>query len=103
MREPGGERIDDRARNRSRAGIRGAQALSLHNPDDVSEASRALASRLEAASPDAAERVRLAFRLTLGRRPTAAELEMSRDFLERSPLAELCRALFNANEFVYVD
>ena len=79
------------------------QALSLLNSDDVSEASRALASRLEAASPDAAERVRLAFRLTIGRRPTAAELEMSRDFLERSPLAELCRALFNANEFVYVD
>jgi len=79
------------------------QALSLLNSEEVSEASRALASKLEAASADAGERVRLAFRLTLGRQPTSAELDLSRDFLERSPLVELCRGLFNANEFVYVD
>ena len=79
------------------------QALALLNSEEVSESSRALASRLEAASPDPGERVKLAFRLTLGRHPTAAEIDISRDFLEHSPLVELCRALFNANEFVYVD
>ena len=44
-----------------------------------------------------------AYRLTLGRRPTGAELALARLFLRESPLSELCRALFNVNEFVYLD
>ena len=45
----------------------------------------------------------LAYRLALGRRPTAAELDIAGAFLAESPLTELCRALFNVNEFVYLD
>ena len=40
---------------------------------------------------------------TLGRRPTPTEMRLAQEFLEESPLSELCRALFNVNEFVYLD
>ena len=93
------------------------QSLTLLNSDEVMEAARAMAQRLikEAKSTDA--RVALAFRLTLGRPPTAREQTMTQDFLNacssrrqtaRSEIAmadwiELCRTLFNLNAFVYVD
>jgi hypothetical protein len=79
------------------------QALTLLNSAEVSAAAKALAARVEreAATPEG--RVTLAYQLALGRRPTAAELGIAREFLAESPLAELCRALFNLNEFVYLD
>ena len=43
------------------------------------------------------------YRLTLGRAPTPVERERAKSFLRESPLSELCRALFNVNEFVYLD
>jgi hypothetical protein len=79
------------------------QALTLLNAADVLEAARALAARLTQAAASDEERVTQAFRLTLGRRPTETELRLAREFLQRSPLTELCRALFNVNEFVYLD
>jgi hypothetical protein len=77
------------------------QALALLNASDVMDAARALAERVqrEAASMD--DQIALAYRLTLGRRPVASERNLARDFLAQSPLSELCRALFNLNEFVY--
>jgi len=42
-------------------------------------------------------------RLSLGRAPSAKELERAKAFLKDSPLSELCRALLNVNEFVYLD
>jgi hypothetical protein len=47
--------------------------------------------------------VRTAFRLTFGREPTGGELEAAVGLLQRHGLAALARALFNANEFVFVD
>jgi hypothetical protein len=79
------------------------QALVLLNSSDVVEASRALAMRLTREAPSPDERVTLAYRLVLGRRPSPTERDLSRDFLREAPLSELCRALFNLNEFVYVD
>jgi hypothetical protein len=79
------------------------QALALLNAADVQAAAEALAEcvRLETKTND--ERIERAYRLALGRRPSAPELELSRAFLKESSLAELCRALFNVNEFVYLD
>jgi hypothetical protein len=79
------------------------QALALLNAEDVARAARLLAERLEREAATADERVALAYRLTLGRRPTAEEAQLSREFLAKAPLGELCRALFNVNEFVYLD
>jgi hypothetical protein len=79
------------------------QALTLLNAADVSEAAKALAARLTAEARTEDERIVLAYRRTLGRRPTATAMELAREFLRQSPLSELCRALFNVNEFVYLD
>ncbi len=78
------------------------QALALLNSDDTMTAAKALAERLEKeAAGDG--RIERAYRLTLGRGPTAKELGRTKTFLADAPLSELCRALFNLNEFVYLD
>ena len=50
-----------------------------------------------------AERIELAWWLALGRPPTEKERDRAAKFLQDSPLSELCRGLFNLNEFIYVD
>ncbi len=79
------------------------QSLTLLNADEVLAAAARTADRLEreAATPEA--RVTLAYRLIVGRTPTDTERRLSLEFLAHSPLAELCRGLFNLNAFVYVD
>jgi mono/diheme cytochrome c family protein len=79
------------------------QSLTLLNADEVTTAARLTAERLEKECPSADERVALAYRLALGRPPTAKELALAHAFLRQSPLNEFCRALFNLNEFVYVE
>jgi hypothetical protein len=79
------------------------QALALLNATDVAAAAKALAARLEKEAATADERIALAYRLTLGRLPSDTERRLSREFLSETPLSELCRALFNVNEFVYLD
>jgi hypothetical protein len=79
------------------------QALALLNSSDVVAAAKALAARLEKEAAGMEERITLAYRLTLGRAPTDAERRLSREFLADAPLSEYCRALFNINEFVYLD
>jgi Protein of unknown function (DUF1553) len=75
------------------------QALALLNDADVIEAARALGVKLK----DEPEPVAAAYRLLLGRKPSETEAKAAREFLKDSPLSELCRALFNVNEFMYVD
>jgi Protein of unknown function (DUF1549)/Protein of unknown function (DUF1553) len=79
------------------------QALALLNSPEAISAAKSLAERLtkEAHSEDA--RIERAYRLTLGRSPSATELSRAKLFLKDSPLSELCRALLNLNEFVYLD
>jgi hypothetical protein len=79
------------------------QALALLNDADVMTAAQALAARVAKEAPTEEGRVALAYRLALGRRPSGAEMQLARDFLREAPLSELCRALFNLNEFVYLD
>ena len=81
----------------------GPQALALLNSADVSAAARAMAQRLEKAGGTSDEQIVAAFRLAFARRPNADEMNGAREFLRESPLDELCRALLNANEFIYVD
>ena len=66
-------------------------------------AAKALADRLTKEAKTEDDRIDRAYRLTLGRLPTAKELDRAKAFLKDSPLSELCRALFNLNEFVYLD
>jgi len=52
--------------------------------------------------PSAAQ-IERAYRLALGRAPTARERTIASEFLARQSLASFCTLIFNLNEFVYVD
>lgn len=79
------------------------QSLTLLNAEEVMHASATAAARVHAQAGTKPEQVVAAYRLILGRGPNTEETLLALNFLERSPLSELCRALFNLNAFVYVD
>ena len=79
------------------------QSLALLNAEEAMSAAKALADRLMQEAATDSERIERAYRLTLGRPPSPTERERAAAFLKESPLSELCRALFNLNEFVYLD
>ena len=80
------------------------QALTLFNGDFVNTQARYLAERLRReAGVDAREQIDLAWRLALARPSKPAETSAMLDFLKRESLEEMCRVLFNLNEFVYAD
>jgi len=99
------------------------QALALMNDRFVRARAIDFAQRVEKmAGAETEAQVRLAWRLALGREPSAAELETGTAFLsarlqQRSmresgkpktdrqnlALADLCQAIFALNEFIYVD
>jgi hypothetical protein len=79
------------------------QALALlNNPFMVRQAEH-FAGRLEAARPDRGRQIELAYRLAFGRLPTADERAAVAAYARRHGLANACRVLFNANEFLFVD
>ncbi len=108
-----------------------AQALALWNSGPVRQLSRYFAKRLiDEAGGDPARRIELAFRETLGRRPTGKEATLARESLaammrhwsshlagaaasEPRPvteakaqwlaLAAFCHTLWNSPEFAYID
>jgi hypothetical protein len=78
------------------------QALALLNDPFMIRMSQHFAGRLAGiASPQ--EQVRQAYRLALGREPTARETQRLEDYAHRHGLANACRLLFNCNEFVFVE
>ena len=79
------------------------QALALLNAAEATTAAKALAERLINESKTDEVRIERAYRLTLGRSPSVQEKQRAKAFLVDSPLSELCRALLNLNEFVYLD
>lgn len=81
------------------------QALLLLNADDSVVAARRLAGKIEQqAGNDRRAAIELAYRHILSRKPTADDVRDAEQFLTSdSALADLCLALFNLNEFVYVD
>lgn len=79
------------------------QALSLLNNPFMLDQARLLAERSErdaGPSPDA--RLHRLWRLAFGRAPEPAEAERAAAFADENGWPLLTRALFNANEFVYV-
>jgi hypothetical protein len=97
------------------------QALALLNDKFVRARAMDFAQRVEKeAGGEMEAQIRLAWRLALGREPSASELQSGTGFLaaqaqQRSArssgrietrqlaLADLCQALFALNEFIYVD
>jgi len=78
------------------------QALTLFNGDFVNRQADHLAERL-GKNTDPAKTIDMAYLLALARPPTKAETQTMLAFLKTSSLQQMCRVIFNLNEFVYPD
>ncbi|MEQ9407175.1 MAG: DUF1553 domain-containing protein [Fuerstiella sp.] len=80
------------------------QSLALFNNDFMLRQSQYFADRVRKESGQRpADQVQRAFELALGRKPSSEEALPAADLVRQHGLFVLCRSLFNANEFVYVD
>jgi hypothetical protein len=80
------------------------QALALLNSPFLAQQVREFAVRVRfEAGEDTAVQTRRAFRLALARSPDEDELNRGMALITSHGLESLCRALFNANEFIYVN
>jgi hypothetical protein len=79
------------------------QALALWNSAFVLHNAQHLSERLSREAKDADAQIVLASKLLFGREPTDAERTRLTDYATKHGLANLCRLLFNENEFVFVD
>jgi len=79
------------------------QALALMNDSFVLRQARCMARRLQGArAGDAPGQVALAYELAFGRPPERSEQTQALAFVNRHGLDQLCWALFNSSEFIYV-
>ncbi len=81
------------------------QALSLLNNPFVEQCADRFAARVRSETPgdDARAHADRAYRLAFGRPASERELSIAKDFIDRHGLAQFCLALFNANEFLFVN
>jgi hypothetical protein len=83
------------------------QALHLLNSEFVRERARQLAARVEAAATDPDQRVAFLYQIVLARQPTHEETAAAKEFLSSSETetgwVDLCHAMLNLNEFLYMD
>ncbi len=83
--------------------ITALQALALLNDVFMVKQSREFARRLESLDPDRDGQVEAAFTRALGRPPRRAERDALAAYARKHGLANACRLLFNANEFLFID
>ncbi|MEZ6090794.1 MAG: PSD1 and planctomycete cytochrome C domain-containing protein [Pirellulaceae bacterium] len=80
------------------------QSLALYNNDFMLRQAQYFAERvMNEAGSQPMERIERAFQLAFARHPTTDEKRLAVDLVRQQGLFALCRALLNANEFVYVD
>jgi hypothetical protein len=80
------------------------QALNLLNSEFLVQQSELFAARLEKEAPNNPEgQVRLGFELAFNRRPDPQEVRSALTLVGQHGLPMLCRALFNSNEFIFVE
>jgi hypothetical protein len=79
------------------------QALNLLNSSFITQQASFFAERVQKESgSDSRKQVQRAFALAFQRAPDAEEIAQSQKLIERDGLTMLCRALLNANEFIYL-
>jgi hypothetical protein len=88
------------ARNTS---ITPLQALALLNNEFTLVHSKALAASLEKASKDRDRQIEIACERVWGRPPTMEERDEMKKYADKHGMANLCRLLFNSNEFLFVN
>jgi hypothetical protein len=79
------------------------QALAMWNDAFVANYAERLAQRLEAPAGQPDEQISLACELVFGRAPASDELHDLKSYAKKHGLANLCRVLFNSNEFMFVN
>jgi len=80
------------------------QALNLLNAEFALEQAETFADRLKRDAGENIERqVERAFQLAFARNPSKREATMCAEAIRAHGLSVMCRALFNASEFLYVD
>jgi len=79
------------------------QALALLNNEFMLRQARYFAERLATERPDIPGQIKSGYLRAFGRSPTDDEVLAATAFVNAAGLEALCRALLNANEFVYVD
>jgi hypothetical protein len=92
------------ARPKRTASTTALQALNLLNSRFMLTQSGFFAQRLQReASDDPSRQVERAFLLAFGRRPNEKERSAAVALIREQGLVTFCRAIYNANEFLYVD
>jgi len=84
------------------------QSLALLNSEFVSDSAKRLAKHIESQNLNLEESIQRSYRLTLGRLPNKTEQAAAKQLIqsqdgEGQHLEDLCLALFNFNEFLYLD
>jgi len=79
------------------------QSLTLYNNDFMLRQARAFADRAETAETSRDRQISLIFQSAFGRLPESEELLSARRLVKQYGLVTLCRAVFNASEFVFID
>jgi hypothetical protein len=79
------------------------QALALLNNRLAVAMASHFAQRVEKLAADDAGRIAAAFRLAVGRDPSATERDGLSRYVKEHGLANGCRVILNLNEFVFVD
>jgi hypothetical protein len=79
------------------------QALALLNNRFMLAMSKNFAARVKVAGSDRAAQIKTAYRLTMGRKPTADEVKDMAAYADEFALENTCRLILNLNEFVFVD
>jgi hypothetical protein len=83
--------------------ITAIQALATLNNPFMVRMSEHFAGRIRGMSTAPEQQVALATRIALGRPPTVEEQRAYQDYASRYGLENLCRLLFNTNEFMFID
>ena len=82
------------------------QPLFMLNSQFMAQRATALADAVHASASDTDQQIAFAFRRTLSREPDGEELALARNIMNATPeaqsLMQLCHALLNLNEFVYI-
>ncbi len=79
------------------------QALALLNDPLIVKQAEHFAARLRKAGNDLPNQIEAAYHLALGRAPRTDESRMLAVYAETHGLENLCRLIFNSNEFMFVD
>ncbi len=79
------------------------QALALLNNPFMVKQAEYFAARLKKESEDPQKQIEYAYRLCFARRPSREESQLLMGYARNHGLANMCRLLFNANEFLFVD